>query len=174
MRLHAETLEHLGKMYPPPFRDLKSLFRKKVMNLKLYSRPILPVALKKQAECHFCFEKIEEKELLTMKTPSCGQRAHCGCVRVWAAVSVNTIVRCAYCRATFPDEDLCFLCLQEKKNHEQFVTTNCCQTKVHQHCIEDPRRALLSTKGFFFFSVHTGMRSTYMVRLHLDEHLKTF
>ena len=108
----------------------------------------------KQAECHFCFEKIEEKELLTRKTPCCGQSAHCGCFRVWAAVSVNTIVRCAYCRATFPDEDLCFLCLKENKNHEKLVTTNCCQTNVHQHCIEDLRRVLLPLS--FQFTLECG------------------
>ena len=99
-----------------------------------------------EGECHFCFEKIEREELLAMKTPCCQQTAHCRCFRTWATLSLNltnATLRCAYCRATFPDEELCFLCLEKKNSNEQFTVTNCCQTTVHEDCIKDLRRALL-------------------------------
>ena len=61
---------------------------------------------------------VEAEEVLAMNTPCCHQGAHCECFRYWAASSVvDGTVSCGYCRTLFPDNELCFLCL-EKKNNE--------------------------------------------------------
>ena len=68
-----------------------------------------------EKQCHFCFGAIEAEELLSMDTPCCPQGAHCDCFRYWAASSVvGGTVRCGYCRTLFPDNQLCFLCLEKR------------------------------------------------------------
>ena len=95
-----------------------------------------------EKQCHFCFEGIEAEEVLAMNTPCCHQGAHCECFRYWAASSVvDETVRCGYCRTLFPDNELCFLCL-EKKNNEQLMITNCCHTTIHTECITRLRSVL--------------------------------
>ena len=95
-----------------------------------------------EKQCHFCFEGIEAEEVLAMNTPCCHQGAHCECFRYWAASSVvDKTVRCGYCRTLFPDNELCFLCL-EKKNNEQLMITNCCHTTIHTECITRLRSVL--------------------------------
>ena len=50
-----------------------------------------------------------------MNTPCCHQGAHCECFRYWAASSVaDETVRCGCCRTLFPDNQLCFLCLEKR------------------------------------------------------------
>ena len=89
-----------------------------------------------EKQCHFCFGAIEAEELLVMDTPCCRQGAHCECFRYWAASSVvDETVRCGYCRTLFPDNQLCFLCLEKKNDNEQLMVTNCCHTTVHAECI---------------------------------------
>ena len=88
-----------------------------------------------EKKCHFCFGAIEAEELLAMDTPCCHQGAHCECFRYWAASSVvDETVRCGYCRTVFPDNQLCFLCLEKKNDNEQLMVNNCCHTTVHAEC----------------------------------------
>ena len=99
-----------------------------------------------EKECHFCFENVEKGELLTMTTECCKQSAHCKCVKTWAALSslgTEETIQCAYCRTLFQHEEVCFLCLEKKKNDEEFIKTTCCQTTVHHKCIQDLQSALL-------------------------------
>ena len=68
-----------------------------------------------EKQCHFCFEAIQAEEVLAMNTPCCHQGAHCECFRHWAASSVvDGTVRCGYCWTLFPDNQLCFLCLEKR------------------------------------------------------------
>ena len=88
-------------------------------------------------ECYFCMEEITKGQFLVMKSPCCGHLAHTACLKTWVSTShVDSNVRCAYCRTPYPYEEVCFLCLEEKKN-EDLPCTNCCHTKIHSQCAID-------------------------------------
>ena len=79
---------------------------------------------------------MEAHELLAMDTRCCHQGAYSECFKYCAASSVaDETVRCGYCRTLFPDNQLCFLCLEKKNDNEQLVITNCYHTTVHAECI---------------------------------------
>ena len=46
-------------------------------------------------------------------------------------------IRCAYCRTMYPYEEYCFLCLRKKTNNQRLMKTNCCQSTIHNRCVED-------------------------------------
>ncbi|CAB4043261.1 Hypothetical predicted protein, partial [Paramuricea clavata] len=79
-------------------------------------------------QCYFCFEQIDENELLAMTMHCCQQKAHCRCLQMWATHYIGTdieTVRCGYCRAPFPDKELCYLCLQNKITGQELKETRC-------------------------------------------------
>ena len=92
-----------------------------------------------EEECHFCLTNIKNNDLFVTKTPCCRHNIHCKCFKRWAELSVtdDDTIRCAYCRTMYPYEEYCFLCLQKKTNNQRLMKTNCCQSTIHNRCVED-------------------------------------
>ena len=66
-------------------------------------------------------------------------------------------------------QEACFLCLEQKKNDEEFVKTTCCQTTVHDKCIQDRQVCTITST----FRIRIGMWATNVVRVPLDRRIKT-
>ena len=97
---------------------------------------ILSPPAEQEEECHFCLETITKGQFMVFKLPCCGHLAQTECLKTWASASQKeSIVRCAYCRTTYPYEDTRFLCLQEYT--EKLNCRMCCHTKVHTECTSD-------------------------------------
>ncbi|CAB3995022.1 Hypothetical predicted protein [Paramuricea clavata] len=108
-------------------------------------------------QCYFCFEEINGNELLAMTMHCCQQKAHCRCLQMWATHYIGTdieTVRCGYCRAPFPDKELCYLCLQNKITGQELKKTRCCQTTIHKKCTEILNEILANLT--FDFSLECG------------------
>ena len=93
----------------------------------------------KDDQCHFCLINIEKDDVLAMNTPCCDHSVHCDCFEMWKITSFNRTGNentvCAYCRQVFPESELCFLCLQPI--HETEIKTICCNTFLHNSCVQD-------------------------------------
>jgi hypothetical protein len=37
----------------------------------------------------------------------------------------------------YPYEEYCFLCLRKKTTNQRLMKTNCCQSTIHNRCVED-------------------------------------
>ena len=101
---------------------------------------ILCPSASEDKECYFCMEKITKGQFFVMKSPCCGPLSHTECFKTWGSTSHvysnQANVHCAYCQTPYPYKEICFLCLQEKKNEDPSCT-NCCHTKLHWPCATD-------------------------------------
>ena len=106
------------------------------------SPPVIPlfgllssVSVENEEDCHFCLETITKHQLLAIRLPCCKHYVHAECFKTWASTSqIESIVRCAHCRAIYLYKDKCFLCLNTMNNTDKLTCTNCCHTKIHSEC----------------------------------------
>ena len=107
-------MEHIGT--PPEANDILS-----PTIIPLFG--ILSPPAEQEEDCHLCLETITKGQFMVFKLPCCGHYTHTECFKTWASASqVESTVRCAYCRTTYPYENTCFLCLQEYTEKLNYIT----------------------------------------------------
>ncbi len=135
------NMEHIGRL-PKPNEPIHP------NTIPLFG--ILSTSNTESGQCYFCFENIEKEELLAITMACCKKNTHPECFSTWTThYKYRRTIRCRHCRAPFPYDELCYLCLRTKQHGHSLRPTECCETTVHTICA-DTLQETLNTLTFEF------------------------